>query len=412
MAQRYNEYSALSKKQFKAITYDWNVLTNYSPVESKMYCLTDFQANWLLSNVDYLSWSSRQIDCPCTDDELAQLSAEMAYNLMNCCDFSPYQQQYVYDQISNQQLGVFNDDYTGTPSSVNSNTPDDFFSGDGSSDRLDALCSACKVYVYSYSANWQTKAQIALGIAGVFTALASISLVGGVIAGSLLAGLAFITSVAYDAMRDETALDNVVCCMFDQLSGSPINQANFEFSLSACSFAVGSNEAIIRDIIASDLVQFSNYLSFLNALGDQFVLSQAGVVDCPCDQTWEHTFDFIANGAEGWSPFIGRATLTAGGWQGTVLDANAVQIETTFPSTVNITEMEVFNGGLASGACGNFYSFRFPDSVGSDGQFNTNSSVVTANVTSNGMWFSLCYGGDLGVTIQRIILRGTGVNPF
>lgn len=410
--QPYSENYNLSNKRWRAIRYDFDTLSQYSNTNGKLYCLSDFQASWLQSNVPYISWSTRWDNCPCTDDDLSQFAAELEFALMSCVDFQPYQLQYVYDQTTQEQLGVFNDDYTGTPSSVNSNSPDDFFSGDSSLDRVNALCSACKVYVYSYSANWQTKAQIALGIVGIFTALASISLIGGVIAGTILAGLSFITATALNAMQDETALDNVVCCMFNALNGTVINQANFETSLDACGFTVGSNEAIIRDIIASDLTQFLNYLSFINALGDQFVLSQNGIYDCPCETQWTHTFDFITdNTPQGWTPYAGRAVLNVDGWTQTPALPTNVQIQTTFPNTF-ITSIEMFNSGLASGACGTQRQFRAPDVFGGDYSNSTNDSIVSPNVFTTGIWLDLCTDDDTSIRIEQVIVKGTGVNPF
>ena len=286
-----SEYVYLQKKQFRAITYDFDTLSSYS-FATKLYCLTDFQAAWLLSNTQYMAWLSRWENCPCSPQELADMKAELDFALMTCIDFQPYQIEYTYNQAVAEELQTFADDYTGVPSSVNPNTPDDFFSGDGSTDRVDALCTACKVYMYSYAQNWTTKAQIALGVTVALSFLVSISIVGGVIAGTVLAGLAFLTQTALNAFLDEDALDEVVCCMFDAMTGTVINQANFETSLDSCGFTPGSNQAIIRDIIASDLLTFDNYLSFLNVLGVQFILSQAGVVDCPCSSPWVSNLDF------------------------------------------------------------------------------------------------------------------------
>lgn len=286
-----SENYLLSKKAFRAILYDWDTISTYGD-NTKLYCLTDFQASFLQSNVEYMAWSSRWENCPCTDEDLRLMASELEFALMDCIDFQPYQIDYTYQQAVGAQLGTFNDDYTGVPSSVNPNTPDDFFSGDGSQDRTDALCTALKVYVYSYAQNWVTKAQIVLALSVITAFVVSLTLVGGIIAGTIIGGLAFMTQIALDAMSDEDTLDEIVCCMFTSLTGTVINQANWDISLDACGFAGGSNEAIVRDIIASDIVQFDNYLSFLNALGDQYVLSQAGVSDCPCASPWSTVLDF------------------------------------------------------------------------------------------------------------------------
>lgn len=286
-------YSPLVQKQWKGLTYDYAGTLEGTEGLTCLVCLTDFQRAWLQANVPYMRWETRWSNLAITSSELNQHADDLELALMSCIEINPYQIDYTYQQQVQNQLNQFADDYTGTPSSVNSNTPDDFFSGDGSDERVDALCTAINVYVYSYSANWSTKAQIALGVAGVITTALSLTLVGGVIAGTILAGLALITAVALDAMNDEDALDAVVCCMLDAMNGGVINAVNFEASLDACGFLVGSNEAIVRDIIASDLDQLSNLLSFYNVLGEQFLLAQVGVIDCPCigEETIIVTFD-------------------------------------------------------------------------------------------------------------------------
>jgi len=289
----YDIYSrgSLEHKKWIGLTYDYAMMIENLTQSDCLVCLTEFELAWLQANVQYMRWSSRWTNCPCTPQELNDMADVLERKLMSCIEINPYQTDYIYNQSVSDQLGVFNADYNGLPSSVNPNAPDDFFSGNGSSDRITGLCDACKVYVYSYSSNWVQKAKIILGAVFVVTAIASLTLLGGIIAGTVLAGLALISQVALDAMEDEQALDDIVCCMFNAMTATVINQANFEASLDACGFAVGSNQAIARDIIASDLTVFDNYLSFLNALGDQYILAQAGVSDCPCDAPWVSVLD-------------------------------------------------------------------------------------------------------------------------
>ena len=314
-----SSYTLLQSKKWRAITYNWDVLSDYGNT-GRLYCLTDFQVAWLLSNTQYMRWSSRWTECPCTPGDLDKMAAEMEYNLMSCTDLQPWQLAYLYKEAQEAQLNALDDLWDGVnPSSVNPDTPDDFYSGDGSVDRENALCTACKIYVYSYAESWVTKAQIALGIAVVVGLAASITLVGGAIATVLVGGLAFVTQTALDAMTDEEALDNVVCCMFNALNGAVINQANFENCLDTCGFTVGSNEAIIRDIIGADLDKFGNWLTFISQVGDSYVFAAAGVSDCPCDDSWIWTSDFdvteniwgVFSGFGSWALSTGYSTVDA-----------------------------------------------------------------------------------------------------
>lgn len=278
-----SEYEYLQTKKWRAITYDFDKLYSMGQ-DSKLYCLTDFQAAWLLSNTEYMRWQSRWLNCNCTQAELDALKADLDFNLMSCIDYLPYQVDFIYQQAVQQEIDRLEALWDGVnPSSVNPNTPDDFYNGDDSQDRNRALCTAVKVYIYSYAENWVAKTQVALGVAVVVGLFASITLVGGSIATLLIAGLAYASQLALDAMKDNAALDNVVCCMVNGLDGQATTQANWEASLNACGFMPGTNEAIIRDIIASDLNQIGNWLSFLNSLGNSYVLAQNGVYDCPCD---------------------------------------------------------------------------------------------------------------------------------
>lgn len=278
-----SDYVLLQSKKWRAITYDWDVLSDYGNIP-RMYCLTDFQAAWILSNTQYMRWATRWDNCPCTPSELDAMAAELEYNLMSCCGFSPYELDYLYQQQSSEQLNYLQSlwDAGGNPSDVNPNTPDDYYSGDGSVNRLNALCTACKIYIYSYASQWNNQASTVLGIA-LITAIAQfIKFVGGSIAGILLSGLSLITNDALDAMQDTDALDLVVCCMNDALTGTTITQDNFETCLDGCAFDVGSNEEIVREIIASDLYQFQNWLSFINQVGNSYTYALAGIEDCPC----------------------------------------------------------------------------------------------------------------------------------
>jgi hypothetical protein len=294
--QRISEYQLLQRKRWRAISYNWDTLSEYGNT-SRLYCLTDFQVAWLLSNTDYFGWSSRWSNCPCTEQDMHDMKAEMEYNLMNCVDLQPYQIQYLYDIQQAQELQALADLWDGVnPSSVNENTPDNFYSGDGSADRENALCTAIKIYVYSYAQNWVTKAQLALGVVAIVGIVASITIVGGMIATALVGGLAYLTSFAITAMQDENALDDVVCCIFEALNGASITNANWLTCLDDCNFEVGTNQAIIRDIIASDLDQFNNWLTFINQVGNSYVLVQAGVSDCPCeDVSWVWNSDFATS---------------------------------------------------------------------------------------------------------------------
>lgn len=295
MTDNESQYINLQKKAFRAITYDYDILSTYGD-NARLYCLTDFQAGWLLSNADYMRWQTRWTDCPCTQSELDAMKAELEYNLMNCLDFDPYQMTFVYEQNVNDKLDQLQLAYdVDGIAGLNPETPTDFYDGDGSTERLDALCMACEGYVTSYLNNWLRTARTLLGLTFLLGLAIVVNPLVGIIACLVVGGLAFVSQVAIDAVSDPVAVENIICCMYNSLIGDDVTQANFITCLDGCFFDVGSNEAIIRDIIASDLSIEKNWLAFLEQLGKSMSLMLAGVVyDCPCTvtPTFNHFFDF------------------------------------------------------------------------------------------------------------------------
>ena len=425
MTNKYTEYQNLEKKAWRAIQYDWDTLVT-AIGGGKLYCLTDFQATWLQANVEYLRWQTRQVNCPCTPEELATLADELELALMSCVDFQPYQLDYVYNNQVQQKVNELQTLWQGNPSDLNPNSPDDNFNGNNSTDRNNALCNACKIFVYSYSQNWVRTAQTVLGVTFVIGLLASITLIGGMVATVLVGGLAFITSTALDAMQDEDALDDVVCCMYNALLNQAISQTTFEQSLDACGFLPGSNQAIIRDIISSDLVQFPNYLSFLEQLGLQFVLAEAGVVDCPCDPSpmWTQNFDFTIDD-QGFVPStvsaITRAVYHPGDGWGVGAAANQIVFMIQCPAVANIEvteiEIEVTEAGTL-----NVQRYTSPSSfldtvVSSPITIETIRTINLAYNVLGGQYWALNYtAGDgnmnAATRVTRVTLSGMGTNPF
>lgn len=441
-----DEYYYLQNKSWKSITYDWDILSRYGNT-SRAYCLTDFQAAWLLSTTGYMAWSTRWKNCPCTEQDLIDMKAELDYRLMECVDIQPYQLQYIYDSGQAAELDELQAlwDADPNPSSVNPLTPDDYYSGDDSQDRLDALCTACKIYVYSYAQNWVQKAQIALGIVAVVGLAASITVVGGIIASVLVGGLAYITSLALTAMQDKDALNDVACCMYNYLTGKAITNANFLTCLDGCGFTEGSNAAIVRDIVASDLTQFKNWLTFINQIGDSYEYATYGIIDCPCgDGTWEHTFDFeVSDGGWtpsdfGWSVSELATYVPSSGWSyvntfdgvGSYRRVCGIQID--FADTT-ITEIEMsfnYTKGSVIGAAGTTTAWNIVESLDAANQANNpvnynsvvNGTPTTHTLTaehlsdqirvyaSSSYQSSATYSGV--VLIKSITVRGIGTNPF
>jgi len=199
--------------------------------------------------------------------------------------------------MSNQIIiNTYIENYTGTPSSVNENAPDDYFS-DATDARKMALCMALDAYVTSYCEEWRRKAEWTLlgALAALF--LAAVPGIGWV-AVVVAAGAAYATSIALNAVKDRDAIESVICCAYAALQGEGINAANFEACLNNCSFTPGSNSAIVRDLVASDLDQQGNLLAFYDSLGKAYLMALAGAEMCVCDDTsW--TYDLLGGDGQG-----------------------------------------------------------------------------------------------------------------
>lgn len=295
-------YTLLQKKNWRAITYDWHVLSTYSN-QTSLYCLSDFQVAWILSNTEYLSWPSRWQNCPCSREELRQLKSGLDYNLMSCVDIQPYQIDAIYEATKNGEFSAWSVGYSEAGVvGINPNAPANFYDGDGSETRENALCTACKIYVYSYATEWITKAESLTNFV-IAVALAPLLLAfGGVAATRVVGGLVNLSQETFEAMQDQDSLDNVVCCMRDNLKSKDIEQANFATSLSGCNFATGSNEQFIIDVLSFDMPNFDNFLSFVNLLGLAFQYADYGVVDCPCGDEIVWTQAYLGGSGEPPSP--------------------------------------------------------------------------------------------------------------
>lgn len=300
-----SEYVWLQNKKWRSITYNWEILSTYGE-NARLYCLTDLQVGWLLSNTEYMRWETRWENCPCTQSDLDAMKAELDYNLMNCLDYDPYEIGFVYNRTVAENLDELQARYDdgGIPA-VNPDTPTDFYDGDGSPERLDALCMAVDGYVTSYLSNWLRVARTLLGLTFLLGLAVVINPLVGIIACLVVGGLAFVSQVAIDAVSDQTAVENIICCMYNELIGLAITPINFQTCLDGCSFTIGSNEAIIRDLMIADLALEKNWLAFIDQIGKSFALTSAGVVyNCPCTvtPTFNHFFDFTVD-QQGFSIF-------------------------------------------------------------------------------------------------------------
>jgi len=320
-----SQYINLQVKQWRAITVNWDILAANSLTETKLYCLTDFQAAWLLSMTEYMRWATRWENCPCTQNDLEALKAETDFNLMSCIDFQPYQLQALFDGMNNAQIVQFENDWDGSlPSSVNPDAPDDFFDGDGSADREDALCTALTLWTYSYTAEWLTKAGTVLGIVSTVSSIVDFLIpVGGTIAVRVLADLIAPLQQQYDAMNNTALLDDVICDWRTALEGVAINATNWTNAIQGLSYPLLSDLWRIQQLLSEDTQLLSNFLSFVNALGNGYELAQLGIEICACGcspvtEFWDFTSSPYSSDWTLRTGVIGQSYVPTMGYKGTI----------------------------------------------------------------------------------------------
>jgi len=364
-----------NRKRFKAVNFDYDYLLDFD-ADTCLYCLSPVTVQLCLSMLEMASWQTRYFSLVGTNIEkdivqewADRAQSELMTNFCACpqwrndpddppqtqvsCDSGVTWQNafrldipslnvpdntlpilyktYVTDQ-HNMQIIVYNimKRYDGVnANSINPDAPNDLYNGDASDDRNAALCMAVVGYVYPVIQYFKVSAIMAQ-IGGFVVDQLLQALVGLVVpfidvALELSNIISFqdLGEVALHALEDPIAVNHVICCMVDSLAGEPITRGAFEASLDSCGFIGGSNEAIVRDFVASSFVKAGNWASFVDALGTAYLAAQAGVRDCPCtcesfDYNWH---DNIAVDQTGWTTgntgiwpqsLFGAPTLTGG----------------------------------------------------------------------------------------------------
>jgi len=196
--------------------------------------------------------------------------------------------------IQSQTLrDIYEAEYTpGDPTSINPNAPTTTWSYSNTEQGDIALCAALMAFVYQFARSQADS--VRAGQVGGLAAIALIAvlltpgfniffLVGAAIA--VLAGLGTVgvtTETAISALTDTTALDEVVCCMKENIKNASVSEATWAASLGGCGFTPGSNAQIVADFLGATLA--SNYLTFLDFMGTAYVGAGAeeAMPECPC----------------------------------------------------------------------------------------------------------------------------------
>lgn len=291
--------------------------------------------------------------------------------------------------------------YNGSPTSINTSSPEYHFnqgaSGDTSDldDRNTALCLAVRQYVY----NRCKAALYALAAASGIPIGAGVSLVilGGPLAwivGAIAAVVGLIALEAlYAAADDQDALDNVVCQLYTALQGVPVSQANFAAAVSGLS-SQDANEITLIACMQWNTSQLENYLYFLDLLGHGFDQAEAGAVNDCCEvNLCSHLYDFVDVGLEGWYLVHGERIPSVG-------------IEPTYDGTFSNVDMRI---DFPDGCEDPLYTFKYHAYVNFGGP---NQAIERRE--ENGTYTGIhTFGGTEGVDHEITLSTGVGTSgPF
>lgn len=276
----------------------------------------------------------------------------------NCVDFDAdnvARDNIVLVQVEQTTQGFLDElenQYTDSPQDINSLIPD---VAPNAGER-NALCHAIGAWVRLYCEAKKSEIKQASGLSQAWNAIqnAIVNAYGlidntvGFIIGHDLFSCFVSNSEALAALSDETAIENLICCLYDELSGITLLQGSLEAALTACS---GSD---LVCLIQNDL-NLQHELNFFYIYGRTLERQNAGeIFECDCEAfDWMYIeYDFTVS-AHGFTS--SDATWQVGvGWVGNITQPSsgnyraAATIVKQFPITGKI-----FAGGMVFSAVSN-----------------------------------------------------------
>lgn len=329
--------------------------------------------------------------------------------------------------INNQRI----DRYDGTPGSVNGSAPTTNFNGDGSSAREDALCMAVRAYVEKQAHDAAIQAGFVLAGTVLLTVAVSATILGGIVGGVAVITSGIALAKYVEAANDREAQKRVICDLTDRLKGQTVTEATFVSVLTGLPSS-GDPDFAIYNTLRDGAGRRENYLFFLDLLGEAYDVAQAGGNDCPCDDEWCYEFDFTVSdgGFSLAANSVGRpyGEYVAGlGWRQTSYPdspneraagiVRLISVQTTITSVSIYTAVEPWSMGVSH--LPNIITLGYPSALSHDFRIIT-GALPEVNLTNldwqNAQSLLLdVYNpshADRWTTITRVVVRGTGINPF
>lgn len=317
------------------------------------------------------------------------------------------------------------------------------------------LCYALRimfeVYLETMKNNLESarKGEITLSmVAGAFIALgfAPLSpLITGAILASFTAGALFgVGAVNYSDLTDQTARDKVICHAYESLFGDNLTRAGFATVYDVVPFVTDSPEyrqsQALKDLIGTSQA----YIALLNMMQNKLSVVDAMVNDCDeciSPTIWVHTFDFAVDNGNFYAIEVTAnnpdyfGVWSSGKWGST--DGlfggryrRAIWFARDFAEST-VTKVQIYTNFTKGIFDQNINTHLFQSSSGTNYATTIRASIIASVATDatdymewNGTAsmrriafqmasshrFTAQYSGVMEIT--KIIVSGTGVNPF
>jgi len=454
---------------FKAVAIDYEYYLTLSDVPQSV-CLTERQMYVLTVQNTYTYWATRWYNIEDTSEQQLQLIASEIEDLLMCGCGVP--EPSITDRFTTQNYisttnTTYNEVYNtwnDAGQTITSIAPNlDIDTGDPVDiNRL--FCLAFEMMITAIAQTAKSQAQqntagqkdivkatgAALGgaaaaggiaISAGGSAAAVVAFIGGpwTLLGLALAGIAvgisqlFITTdtSVYD---DQEAIEQLRCTMYLNTDDTPMTQSAFAGSLTPAYFTPDSNAAKLAVIVQKFIGDVNFYVQFLSLANQLYdAINVAALPDCPCDDSWSHTFNFLVTDG-GFVTVFGQGVWTSGtGWVSTYYQSpgggNGYRgVELTraedFPLTTfnTVSYTFVFVPGLiqATGDVTSYFAVTGSALIEvREPTIPTSPQTWTGSADTIQMVLALLCGMKLGagdpggsVTLTELTITGFGPNPF
>lgn len=300
----------MGKKNFKPIFIDYEIWNETDDTTKRCYQLTDRQVMALQAYTEYLSWRTRWDNIPdgvsMKDINLWRATLEndlqidecgggsmTCEDIEDCLGTSDIISNLYNNTISNEMVSINQgnlsryDRYDGSPDSISSNLIQ--YPHQNTQDSIDKFCYSIGFFVDEYKE--RKIQQLDLAIFGVYSSIAITALfssalggLGFIVGGSAItAEVLALGTLEYvkSCYEDDSAINEIKCCIEDYLSGKELSFDNFEDALNQDCYTDGSNSDIVWQLLKNDRNNIDGYLYWLELLGRMQNVAEI-IDDCDC----------------------------------------------------------------------------------------------------------------------------------